>query len=281
MALISQGGVPSGVPVGRGTALDGRRGQTAVSLRTDLPHLWRTFMTIDRQIIKTMTGEIFLPIRLYYNLHRKSGLQARLTNLRCMNYDRAGDRWVWLYDGEAKNLNFSTPYSSIPPHKRPIILGSFYSRVDDQIYLDVGSVERAIKAIEFFDKHIKRVVAEVKYVTIYNKICSNMEEHPGYCFDKIFSEIYTNDIDLTVEKKLEDASAAIQEGRIIEMMNAKNFELIEAFPAHYYEDGIHNLETSLMARQAVAVARWSGKADYCLTDFIKDATKRMTLNEMN
>ncbi len=108
-----------------------------------------------------------------------------------------------------------------------------------------------------------------------------MEEHPGYCFDKIFSEIHTDDIDLTVEKKLEDASAAIQEGRIIEMMDAKNFELIEAFPAHYYEDGIHNLETSLMARQAVAVARWSGKADYCLTDFIKNATKRMILNEMN
>ena len=30
-------------------------------------------MTTDNQIIKTMTGEIFLPIRLYYNIHKKSG----------------------------------------------------------------------------------------------------------------------------------------------------------------------------------------------------------------
>ncbi len=238
-------------------------------------------MAIDRQIFKTMTGEIILPIRLYYNLHSKSGLQAKFTNLRCMNYDRAGDRWVWLYDGEAKNLKFSTPYSSIPPHKRPIVLGSFYSRVDDQMYLDVGSVERAVKAIGFFDKHIKRVVAEVEYVAIYNKVCSSMEEHPGSCFDKLFSEIHTEDIDLILEKKLADASASMKEGRITEMMNDKSFELIEAFSAHYYEDGIHNLETSLIAREAVAVARWSGKADYCLTDFIKDATKRMSLNEMN
>jgi hypothetical protein len=59
-------------------------------------------------------------------------------------------------------------------------------------------------------------------------------------------------------------------------MNAKHFELVEAFPARYHEDGLPNLEASLMARQAVAVARWSEKADYCMTDFIKDATKRMS-----
>ncbi|MBV9786145.1 MAG: hypothetical protein JO264_20270 [Acidisphaera sp.] len=198
-----------------------------------------------------------------------------------MNYDRAGDRWVWLYDGEAKNLKFSTSYSSIPPHQRPIVLGSFYSRANDQIYLDVGSVERAVRAIEFFDKHVKRMVAEVEYVAVYNKVCSSIEEHPGSCFDNLFSEIHTEDIDLALEKKLADARTAIKEGRIVEMMNDKSFELIEAFPTHYYEDGIHNLESSLIAREAVAVARWSGKADYCLTDFIKDTTKKMSLDEMN
>jgi hypothetical protein len=52
------------------------------------------------------------------------------------------------------------------------------------MYLDVGSVERAIKAIEFFGKRIKRVVAEVEYVAIYNKICSNMDEHPGHCLTR-------------------------------------------------------------------------------------------------
>ncbi len=238
-------------------------------------------MVTDRQIIKTMTGEIFLPTRLYYKLHSKSGLQARFSNLSCMTYDRAGDRWVWLYDGEAKNLKLSVPYSSIPPDKRPIILGSFYSRVDDQMYLDVGSVERAIKAIEFFDKRIKRAVAEVEYVAIYNRVCSTTDEHPGYCFDKIFSNVHTDDIDLAVEAKLADARRFIEEGRVGEMMNAKNFELVEAFPVHYYEDGISHVETSLKARQTVAVARWSGQADYCMTDFINDVTKRMSLSAMN
>ena len=212
-------------------------------------------MTTDKKIIKTMTGEIFLPIRLYYKINRKSGLQARFSNLRCMNYDQAGDRWVWLYDGDAKNLKLSVPYSSIPPDKRPIILGSFYSRADDQMYLDVGSVERAIKAIEFFDKRIKRVVAEVEYVAIYNKVCSTMDEHPGYCFDKLFSDIRTDDIDLIVEEKLANARKSIEEGRADEMMNAKNFELVEAFPAHYYENGISHVQASLNARQTVAVAR--------------------------
>jgi hypothetical protein len=238
-------------------------------------------MATDKQIVKTMTGEIFLPIRLYYKLHRKSGLQARFSNIRCMDYDRSGDRWVWLYDREAKNLKFSVPYSSIPPDKQPIILGSFYSRVDDQMYLDVGSVERAIKAIEFFDKRIKRMVAELEYVAIYNKVCSSMDEHPGNCFDKLFSDVHTDGIDLIVEEKLVDARKLIVEGRAVEMMSARNFELVEAFPAHYYEDGIHHVEAALIARQTVAVARWNGQADYCMADFIKDVTKRMSLSEMN
>jgi hypothetical protein len=144
------------------------------------------------------------------------------------------------------------------------------------MYLDVGSVERAIKAVEFFDRHIKRVVAEIEYVAIYNQVCSRMEEHPGPCFDRIFSEIHTEDIELAVEERLAAAAASIREGRVIGMMNAKHFELVEAFPARYHEDGLPNLEASLMARQAVAVARWSEKADYCMTDFIKDATKRMS-----
>jgi hypothetical protein len=238
-------------------------------------------MTTDKQIIKTMTGEIFLPIRLYYKLHRKSGLQARFSNLRCMDYDRSGDRWTWLYDREAKNLKFSVPYSSIPPDKQPIILGSFYSRVDDQMYLDVGSVGRAIKAIEFFGKRIKRVVAEVEYVAIYNKICSSMDEHPGHCFDKIFLDVRTDTIFSIIEEKLADARKCIEEGRASEMMNAKKFELVEAFPAYYYEDGIKHVEASLIARQTVAVARWNGQADYCMTDLIKDVTKRMSLSAMN
>jgi len=70
------------------------------------------------------------------------------------------------------------------------------------MYLDVGSVERAIKAIEFFDKRIKRAVAEVEYIAIYNKVCSTMDEHPGYCFDKLFLNVHTDDINLAVEANL-------------------------------------------------------------------------------
>jgi hypothetical protein len=238
-------------------------------------------MTTDKQIVKTMTGEVFLPIRLYYKLHRKSGLQARFSNIRCMDYDRPGDRWTWLYHREARNLKFSVPYSSIPPDRQPIILGSFYSRVDDQMYLDVGSVERAIKAIEFFDKRIKRVVAEVEYVAIYNKVCSSAEDHPGSCFDELFSNVHTDDIDLMAEERLADARKSIEEGRADEMINARNFELVEAFPAHYYEDGIGHVQALLNARQAVAVARWSGQPDYCLADFIKDIAERMGLIAMD
>jgi hypothetical protein len=202
-------------------------------------------------------------------------------NLRCMEYDRIEDRWMWLYEGEAKNLKFSTPYSSIPPNNRPIVLGSFYFRTDDQIYLDVGSVERALQVVRFFDRHIKRTVAEVEYVATYNKVFSNVDEHPGHCFDHLFSDICPEDIGLTVENKIENMRKSIEEGRISDVIDDRNFELVETFPAHFYEDGIQHLGTLLTARQAVAIMRWSGNADYCMSDFIKDAMKRMSVSEMN
>jgi hypothetical protein len=77
-----------------------------------------------------------------------------------------------------------------------------------------------------------------------------MDEHPGYCVDKLFSDVRTDDIDLRVEERLVDARKSIEAGRAVDMMNARSFELVGAFPAHYYEDGIHHVEAALIARQA-------------------------------
>src|SRR6478735_7924595 len=118
-------------------------------------------MPTEKQSIQTLTGELFQPIRLYYRLHNKSAVQVAFNKLHCMDFDTPGQRWVGVYDNEAKKLQFNKPWSSIPPERRPIVLGSFYTRVDEEMYLDVGSIERALAAIAFFNRHIKRASAEL------------------------------------------------------------------------------------------------------------------------
>src|SRR5271166_1929486 len=177
-------------------------------------------MANEIKIIQTMTGDIFQPVRLYYQMHRKSGVLVAFNKLHCMSFDEPGDRWIWLYDGEAKKLKFKQSYASLPPHRRPIVLGSFYSRDDSQMYLDLGSIERAVAAAEFFDKHIKRTVAELKYVAIYNKIIAE-DEHPGACFDTLFASVNPADIDGSSEERLAMAIAALESGHAMDIINQR------------------------------------------------------------
>jgi len=226
-------------------------------------------MANEIKIIQTMTGDIFQPVRLYYQMHRKSGVLVAFNKLHCMSFDEPGDRWIWLYDGEAKKLKFKQSYASLPPHRRPIVLGSFYSRDDSQMYLDLGSIERAVAAAEFFDKHIKRTVAELKYVAIYNKIISE-DEHPGACFDTLFASVNPADIDGSSEERLAMAIAALESDHAMDIINQRGFELVEAFPANYYEDGVSALSAALGMRQSVALVRLKRDPDYCMADLIRD-----------
>jgi hypothetical protein len=69
-------------------------------------------------------------------------LQA-FKRLRCVQFAREEDRWLWLFQYEAKKLTFATPYSKIPTHRRPIVIGSFRFPHDAVMWLDVRSHARA------------------------------------------------------------------------------------------------------------------------------------------
>ena len=227
-------------------------------------------MSTEKQSIQTMTGELFLPIRLYYRLHNKSAVQVAFNKLRCMEFDPPGQRWMWLYDNEAKKLRFNKPWSSIPPERHPIILGSFYTRVDEEMYLDIGSIDRALAAITFFDRRVKRASAELTYVAVCNRLPESQAEHPGGCFDALFASVDPGTIERKIDERMEKVAALMKSGSIEDVINDRSFELVETFPAHFYDEGPERLRTTLMMRQTVALKRWEGHVDYCLADLISD-----------
>jgi hypothetical protein len=60
--------------------------------------------TTTAPLLSTLTGEHFQPVRLHYQLFDEDGLTTAFKKLRCVQRDSGQDRWVWLYEHEAKML---------------------------------------------------------------------------------------------------------------------------------------------------------------------------------
>lgn len=66
-----------------------------------------------RRLLITMTKEIYMLARLHYDLLNPEKISRVFLKLRCMEHDPVQDRWVWLYEAEAKRLKFKGTYKRI------------------------------------------------------------------------------------------------------------------------------------------------------------------------
>lgn len=138
----------------------------------------------EKQMVSVKTGEPYQPVRIYYDLFKKKTVLSAFQKLKCMEYDAASERWNWLYEAEAKKLRFSNSYGTLRPADKPLILGYFTFRGEDQMLLDLRSSERAMHALDFFDKRINRYAANPTRLRIVNRIFEvddmpNREIHPS------------------------------------------------------------------------------------------------------
>ncbi len=230
----------------------------------------------DEALLTTMTGDVFQPVRLHYQVLDHGKLLQAFAGLRCVARDPTQPRRVWLYDFEAKKVRLPTPCAQIPKHLRPIVIGSIFLRTREEMLLDLRSVERALAAIPFFDRHIPRNVARVAEAEVVNKLfpaTGNQELTPDCLFDQQPSVTRHPDAEVRRITELVAGIADPQERlRIaLEDMQTRSKEPlpeIERLPVHYYEDGLAGFENALKFRQIVAMQHWLGNAGYSLLDVI-------------
>lgn len=231
----------------------------------------------DQPILATLTGEFFQPVRLHYRVLKPERLLPTFRKLRCLNQDPPRQRWVWLYDHEAKEIRFKRSYAQFPKHLRPIVIGSFFPRSQDGLLLDLRSCERATAAIVFFDKHLPRTVAKVTDAEVVNKLfaeAGNERLTPDRLFDRQASTnvdpeaLVQRMIDLTadVQDPQEKIRIALEESQ---SRAKQRLPEIERFPLYYYEEGIESFETTLRLRQIVALQHWLGNSSYSMFDAIQ------------
>jgi hypothetical protein len=228
----------------------------------------------------TSTGELFQLVRVYYQVFNQATVFGVFKKLRCIEFDRTGNRWVWLFEHESKKLRLGKPYSQLPKETRPVIIGYFTFRGEDQMLLDVRSVERATLAIEFFDKRINRRAARITNLRIVNKLFDPTQEKIQEVIKQSPDRFFDCDNIVRPAEVLMAGFEQIKKEEDIEIRRQKAFAWIEQsaqaplpeveeIQTHFYEEGIKQLEISLKLRQMQMVEHWNGNKDANILDIIK------------
>lgn len=200
----------------------------------------------------TSTGELFQLVRVYYQVFNQATILGVFKKLRCIEFDSTQNRWVWLFEHEAKKLRLGKPYSQLPKESRPVVIGYFTFRGEDQMLLDVRSVERSTHAIAFFDKRINRRAARVTNLRIVNKLFEPTQElieefihqSPDRFFDcdNIARPAEALLAGLEQIKKEKDIETRRQKALIlIDQISKAPLAEVEEMPTNFYEDGIEQL----------------------------------------
>lgn len=242
---------------------------------------------VEKQLVTVKTGEPYQPVRIYYQVIKRKTLLSALQKLKCIEYDPDSDRWNWLYEAEAKKLRFARPYSALTAADKPLILGYFTFRDPDQMLLDVRSGERAMQALDFFDKRINRYAANPTHLRIVNR-CFSIEDMPNQQIHSSLDPFFDRDNVRCLAKETEAALQQIGE-EYADDPEAMEKATQEYFDRHMSEPHpeieeliIHadkidrlSLPMALQMRQVEAFEHWRGNFTFRASDLIQQWVESM------
>ena len=237
-----------------------------------------------RTLCETVIGEPYQPVRVYYRVLKKGALLGRFKRLKCIQPEGKGNRWNWLYLGEAREIAYDIPYTEIPKEYRPVQLGYFEWRSPEELHLNVYSLQGVVKALEFFDRKINRHLMIPEKLRVVNQCfdesdtLSTNRPHPS--FDEFFDgdDVFIPDSNQLKERIAQieaeyedpkDRSDALDE--FIREDYQKVSPTVEEIRFHLEDDGwTMVLSLSLMLKQIEAIEHWKGNKHYTQHEALKE-----------
>ncbi len=229
---------------------------------------------LQQQVARTTTGELVQPTRLHYAVSEPTQTAQTLLSLECMDDDPERHRWVWVYTQEASRIPLEKH-----PKDGPVVIGEFFWKGDSELVLDMRSIERALAAVEFFDHHLPRTLAQLTHVTMINRLFSFAALLRYQSIHAMFEQLPLTEVNpdelvaelLTIKEHTrnpQERDAAL--AQIVENLTQRPEPEMEKFPVRYYEEGIDSLRLNLHTQQAVAVQHWQGNTAYTSYNAIQD-----------
>ena len=242
----------------------------------------------EKILIKTLTDELFQPMRLYYIVHHKEQLESSFRELKCLEFDHELNDWIVKYVHEAAHIGLAVAPNRVPREAQPLIIATIYIENDTTMLVDVRSIERARKLIEFIDKYIPKSVAEITHASILNQlvtVASNnaREGINDIDYDEIFNQ--KNIFVVDPEKAIRDAELIAEkyqnkDERLQAMMektredSKKPLPKVEKFPVYFYEEGIEHFSMACQMRQVIAMKHHFGDTNYSFYDLTQEFFKK-------
>ncbi len=229
-----------------------------------------------QKLAGTLTGELFQPMRLHYEIPDTEEFTQKLSALKCIERDPSKNRWVWLYFAEALALTFQTQKID---KKNPVILGEFLYKGENKAELNVRSFERGYHAITFFDQYLSRRIAKLTHLTICNRLFHIDEASAIGSLDQYFEETETQVKDPEkMTQELIDITSGIDDqnerldilNRFVSKFTNEQIPELKKFPVHFYDEGIAQVKLQLDTSKMVAYQHWEGNSAYTSRDAIHD-----------
>jgi hypothetical protein len=124
----------------------------------------------DLSTVMTLTGELYLPTRLIYEVYDAKQLRAWLQKTSCIEWNPEKRGWTWNYHGAARKLGFPPTYSELPKERQPVVLATAYLVDEHTFHVYTRCGFRTVKFLVFFDKQVSRSIAMGRFIDQYNLI---------------------------------------------------------------------------------------------------------------
>jgi hypothetical protein len=248
-------------------------------------------MKEEKTLISTYTGEPSQPVRIYYQVVKPKTVLGVFKKLRCVYFEQALKRWRWLYEHEAQKLRFETSYAKIPKEAKPIVLGDFFWRGEAELLLEVRSFDRAIKALEFFEKRINPRAARATKLRVVNRFFAASEPNVKQLLESPCDRFFDGDeVDipnpLQFLKEAQEAEESQEEGEELQKARLQELEAklkekipeIEEIPLEGYREdslGWSGLQLALTLRTLEAQAHFAGRENFSQYDLIEEMAQSL------
>jgi hypothetical protein len=243
-----------------------------------------------RPLLHTVTGEPFVPVRLYWSVKSKPAITKALASLCCIDEDKKAKCWVWLYDDEATSLTFGIPRARLSPEVHPIVIGRFRLPDAKQLVLEVRSVERAIEAAKFFAPRFgsNAVLSRARIINRWFEL-----SEAGIGLERLDKLLDANVVRID-PRDAEEAFERAMAGTVTEAEKRRAFEayvleqrkrdvpLVEDFPLAPEEEtpDFRDLTMTLQFRGLRAEEHWKGNTSVTLGDVIYRLAGAQSSHEM-
>lgn len=233
-----------------------------------------------KTLTTTFTGEPFQPVRLYYEVLSTSIVIARFQRLHCLEYDPPADRWCWYYTHEAKTLTFQRSYSALPKEVRPLVLGYFKGVGTAAVTLNLRSIDRALKAAEFFQAKMPQRAWRLSRVRLVNGLLAapTSGQVPELALEDFLDvedvkvqrdEAVERDISAIAAQHPDAASRTRAINHYLEQRMREPLPPVEEFSVDPSEADLEQFTMALQMRHVVAVQHWNGNTRFSRLDILQ------------